>query len=625
MSSNQFWWTFEKGQIHKGVFETIEHLKTKQSSRSEDNVRNLRLYGNSEVLGLRWGDYSIVKNLSKLTLNVIQSAVDTATARIAKTKPKPMFLTEDGDFTTIRKAQNLEAYIGGCFYNMDFYEKAQTIFRDAGVWGDGMVKFYEEEGEIKCERVLPEEIMVDEDECIYGEDSQKTIHQIKYVSKEVLKAKYKNKNHLIDSASTGGEHYMKSKLTPDMAMVVESWKLSDGGKTKGKHTLCISNCTLFEEDYAQDFFPFEKWGWNPRLLGYWSQGIAEILTGIQIEMNKTLKTYQISLHLGAVPKVFIEDGSKISSNHINNEIGAIIKYRGTMPTEGTLMRIPPELMQTILFLYDKAFQQIGLSTMSAQSEKLVGLDSGKALRTFHEIESERFAVTAQRWENFYMKCAKKVVKMSKNVAEKYPDMKVKTLDSKRMKVIKWKDVDLEEDSFVMKMYPTNLLADNPSSKLQEVRELMEVGLINKRTASSLLDFPDIESAMSLQNSIVEDIRATIEDIVDEGLYNPPEPFQDLEYAIPQIQSAYLKYKRSNLDIERLELFTRWIEDAMMLLSPPAAENTGFEDAPEAEDQEVMPEDLEAVPEGMEEELEGGDPEQMIQQMMDEEEANQGQF
>lgn len=580
--NNGFWWNGKKGEVHKGVFETIKHLQTKQANKSEENLRNLRLYGNSEVLGLRWGDYSTVKNLSKLTLNVIQSAVDTATARIAKTKPKAMLLTEDGDYSMIRKAKSLEQYIGGCFYNMDFYEKAQSIFRDAGVWGDGLIKFYEEDGQIKCERVVPEEIMVDEDECIYGESSQKTMHQIKYVSKDVLKAKHKGKNYLIDSANTGSEHYMKSKLSPDMAMVVESWKIPDGKGKKGRHTISISNCDLFDEEYEVDYFPFEKWGWNPRLMGYWSQGISEILTGIQIELNKVLKNYQISLHLGAVGKLYVEEGSKVVTSHLNNQIGSIIKYRGTMPTEGQLMRIPPELMQTIIFLYDKAFQQIGLSTMSTQSEKPTGLDSGKALRTFHDIESERFAVTSQRWENFYMKCSKKVIKMSKRMAEKNKDMSVKVVDSKNMKVIKWKDVNMEEDAYVMKMYPTNLLSDDPSSKFQEVTELMNSGLINQRTASSLLQFPDIENAMSLQNSIVEDIRGTIEDIVDEGLYNPPEPFQDLEYAIPQMQSAYLKYKRSNLEIERLELFARWIEDAMALLTPPAPPEEEIDPETEAE-------------------------------------------
>jgi len=325
---------------------------------------------------------------------------------------------------------------------------------------------------------------------------------------------------------------MKSKLAPDMAMVVESWKIPDGKGRKGRHTISISNCDLFDEEYEVDYFPFEKWGWNPRLMGYWSQGISEILTGIQIELNKVLKNYQISLHLGAVGKLFVEEGSKVVTSHLNNQIGSIIKYRGTMPTEGQLMRIPPELMQTIIFLYDKAFQQIGLSTMSTQSEKPTGLDSGKALRTFHDIESERFAVTAQRWENFYMKCSKKVIKMSKRMAEKDSSMAVQTIDNKRMKVIKWADVNMEDDAYVMKMYPTNLLADDPSSRLQEVTELMANGLVNQRTASSLLQYPDIEDAMSLQNSIVEDIRATIEDIVDEGLYSPPEPFQDLEYAIP---------------------------------------------------------------------------------------------
>ena len=197
--------------------------------------------------------------------------------------------------------------------------------------------------------------------------------------------------------------------------------------------------------------------------------------------------------------------------------------------------------------------------------------------------------------------------MSKKMAKENPKMQVKTLDNKRMKIIKWADVDMSKDAYVLKVYPTNLLADDPSSRLQDVTELMASGLINQRTASSLLEFPDIENAMSLQNSIVEDIRATIEDIVDEGLYSPPEPFQDLEYAIPQMQSAYIKYKRSNVEIERLELFTRWIEDAMLLVSPPAAQA----------EEELDPE-MEA--EMLEEETVG--PDQAIDEMVAQEEMPQ---
>jgi len=565
-NDKSFWWEATKGQVHKSIDELINHLAIKQTQKSEDNLRNLRLYGNTEVLGLRFGEFQKIKSLNKLTLNVIQSTIDTATARIAKSKPKPMFLTDDGDFTAMRRAKNLTSYIYGQFYTMDLYETGQDIFRDGAVFGDGFIKFNEEVGKFSCERVFPEEIIVDDDEAMYGKPSQ--MLQQKYVSKQALRRLYPKNNQMINNSGLGtASSFMYSKHTPDMIRVVESWYLPDSEGKGGRHCITVEKGDLLDEKYTRDYYPFEKWSWNKRLLGYWSQGIAEVLTGIQIEINKILKTTQLSLHLGAVPKIFLEEGSKVVKSHLNNQVGGIVTYRGTLPKEGALMSVPPELFMSLDRLYTKAYEMIGLSEMSATGRKAVGLDSGKAIRTAQDVESERFSVVSQRWENFYMRCSKKIIRMSRDAAKDNPDLKVTALDRNSIKEIKWTDVDLAEDKYIMKCYPTNLLADTPSGKWADVKDMMEVGFLDKRQASSLLDYPDIEAVTSLDNALMDDLKGLIDDIIDKGIYTPPEPFQDLEWMIPMVQSSYLKYKRTNIDVEKLELFARWIDDAMIMISP----------------------------------------------------------
>ncbi len=604
MEDSNKWYNCKSDEISKKIDGLVTHLHLKQSYRTEANLRNVRLYGNIEVLGLRIGEFSTVSNLNRLTLNVVQSAIDTATSRIAKSKPKPTFLTDGGDWSMQTKAKNLEKFMSGSFYNMDIYEKGQKVFRDGCIMGDGFLHFFadSEKKEIQCERVFPEEILIDEDEAMYGEESLKTMHRIKYVSKSTLKAQFPKMKAQIQAAPSAKEHgesYLHSQYSTDIVRVVESWRLREG-KTLGKHTICLKNVTLFEEKYDKDYFPFERWFWNERVLGYWSQGIAEQLTGIQIEINKLLKTIQLTMHLGCVPKIFLEDGSKVVQSHLNNKIGSIIKYRGTRPTEGQLMSVPPELFLQLDRLYQKAFEIIGISLMSAQSQKPADLSSGKALRTFHDIESGRFAVVSQRWENFYMRCAKKVIKMTKDMAQDGDAPKIKAVDSRYMKTISWDEVDLPEDSYIMKVYPTNLLADDPSGRLSDITDMMDKGLLNVRQAQSLLDYPDLESVLSFENSIVEDIKATIEDIVDNGILNAPEPVQDLEYAIPVMQSAYLKYKRSSLPTERLDLFLTWIAQAVEILAPE-----------EEEEAELPPEAMEEV----EAELDV-DPEMEIEQALE---------
>ena len=67
-----------------------------------------------------------------------------------------------------------------------------------------------------------------------------------------------------------------------MVKVIESWHLSSGPKAKdGKHTIC-TNATLFKEDYDKEYFPFVFFRWNVRPVGFFGQGLAEQLQGLQL-------------------------------------------------------------------------------------------------------------------------------------------------------------------------------------------------------------------------------------------------------------------------------------------------------------------------------------------------------
>jgi len=562
------WWEEDKGEVHKKLFAYLENLKIKQAGRSEDNLRNLKLYGNSDVLGLRMGEFNRSSSSNRITLNVVQMAVDTVTARMAKSKPKPVFITEDGDFTLRRQSKLLEQFVMGQFARLKLYRLGPKIQRDSGVFGDGFLYWYWKNDEICCERVFPEEIQVDEDEAVYSDPRQ--ISRTKYISKTRLRELYPQKIEAIDQLGTESGSFMFDSMENDMVTIVETWRLGEG-KSKGRHAIAIKTATLLDEVYAYDYIPFTRLSWSERLLGYYSQGIAEILTGIQVEINKILRTIQRSMHMGAIPKIFVESGSKVVSSHLNNDIGTIVTFTGTPPQSGALMSVPQDLYVQLDKLYSRAFEQVGVSQMSTAGEKPSGLNSGKALRTFHDIENERFAVHAQKYEDFYMDCARMVVRMSKDGAKSGKGLKSTVIDGKQMKVIKWEDITITDDQYVMRLYPTNLLSDTPSGRLSDVDDLIQMGLIDQVQAKALLDYPDIEGALSLDNAKYEDILATIEQFVDKGIYQPPEEFQDLSYGIGMIQLAYLKYKRWGLEDERLDLFRTWIEDAMLILSPPQPE------------------------------------------------------
>lgn len=569
MNNAHYYWYKQKTEPHKYIFPYVTAISARQIQTQTENVKHMRLYGNKEYNGLSQFNYMQAENSysvqNRVTLNVIQSMVDTAVSKITKNKPKPYFLTDDGDFTLKRKAEKLTKFAEGQFYSTKLYSIMPRIFSDACIFGTGALKIYRDGTKIKAERVFIDELTVDDNEAIYGEPRQ--LHQRKWINKDVLAAAYPKYKGAIESCvDMNNPNIDASCRSGDMLLVVESWHLRSSETSKdGKHVICINNETLCNEEYDKDYFPFVFSRWAERPLGFWGQGIAEQLTGIQLEMNKILRTIQVSMHLVSVPKMLVEASSKILSTHLNNKIGGIIKWAGTKPEFSTLGSVPAELFTQLDRLYTRSFEIIGLSQLSAQSQKPSGLNSGKAMRTYNEIETERFMACAKRYEQTFLDACEIMIDYAKDIAEETNNYEVKVPGSDFLKTIKWEDVSMENDQYMMQIFPTSALSSTPSARLAEVQELMQAGLVSKEDGMKLLDFPDLKSYYNMTNSGVEDIERQIELMVDKMEYQAPEPFQNLQYGLKKMQQAYLMYKSQNAPDELLELFRQWMSDANELL------------------------------------------------------------
>lgn len=563
------WWKRDEKDVHQSVFSYIRKMDQAQGYKQQDNLRFMRLFGNHEFAGINAYNYMRTEQSyntqNRVTLNIVQSMIDTVTSKIGKNKPRPYFLTDGGDFTLKRKAEKLSKFAEGQFYATEFYEKARQAFQDSCIFGTGAVKIYREGDKICAERIFIDELTIDDMESYYQLPRQ--MHQRKWIHKEVLSEMFpKAKGAILSAANDSGRQDEFKDRQGDMLLVVESWHLKSGPKAKdGKHIICINNETLFSETYDKDYFPFVFFRWGLKPLGFWGYGIAEQLTGLQLEINKILKTIQVSMHLVSVPKIFLEASSKVVSAHLNNKIGGIIRYAGTKPSEGALGSVPPELFAHVDRLYNRAYEIVGISQLSAQSTKPSGLNSGKALRTFNDLESERFMAVAQRYEQAYLDGVKIMIDLAKDISDETGNYSVKVPGSGFLKTIKWEDVNMEEDQYMLQCYPTSALSQTPSARLQEVQELLQAGFISKEDGMKLLDFPDLKSYYNMANAGVEDIERQIEDMIEDGEYQSPEPYQNLQYGITKMQQAYLMYRSQKAPEDRLELLRRWISDANNLV------------------------------------------------------------
>jgi hypothetical protein len=579
------WW---KGKSEEdralGLISTATFLKEQQAYRFRQASLHARLYGNMPLTGF-YGSNSMGKlsNSSQLpmdrpTMNVIQSCVDTLVSRITQSRPRPVFLTDGGNYRTQRLAEQLNNFMDGELHATKAHQMGELILRDAAVIGTGVIKAYrDQEDKVALERTLATELLVDPNDSLFGAPRQ--LYQLKLVDRSVVAEMFANKKSRVDNAEqaypdSGGE---SSKTVSDQIMLVEGWHLKSGpDATDGKHIIACSDGMLFEEDYDKDRFPFVFLPYSPRLVGFFGQPLTEQLMGTQIEINKMLMTAARSINLSGVPRVWLEDGSKVVKAHITNEIGMIGTYRGKPPIfEPGNTGLAPDFYAQLQRLVEYAYQQSGISSLAATSQKPAGLDSGQAIREYDDLQSDRFAALNKRYDNMYIDLAYLIVDLAKDIAEdtgSYASVYPSKAGTQEVDLPK---MDIIEDSFVIQCFDSSALPKDPAGRKQEVVERMQAGLLTPDQARKLLDLPDLQAEEKLLNAGEDRIKKILDEIVEDGQYSPPDPFMDLDKAHTLAIQFYNLYTQSELEEDKAEMLRTFAtqalalkQEAMAAMAPP---------------------------------------------------------
>jgi len=390
-----------------------------------------------------------------------------------------------------------------------------------------------------------------------------TVSQPIFIHKRLLSAMYPEHARAIQlSAHNIDEKFTTSGLQEEFALVTEAWHLkSTPDSNDGRRVICTDKVTLVDEPYDKDYFPFTWFRWLPNVIGFYGVSLAERLVGNQVEINKMLRIIQKSFHLGSAFKVFLEFGSKVAKEHINNEIGSLVYYTGQKPEFYVPQTVHPEFFQHLNWLIKSSFEETGVSQLSATSKIPAGLESGVAIREYNDVETERFSVIAQNFEHTYLDTAKIYIDLSREMHEMGIDMQVVAESKRFIEKIKWSDTGLENNEYMMQMFPTSMLPAEPAGRLQFIQELVQAGYVSQDYAPSLLDFPDLQGYMSIKNAAVDNLLHTVDLLLYKGKYQPPEPFQNLTLGIPLMQSVYLRARADGAPESRLENLRRWISEA----------------------------------------------------------------
>jgi hypothetical protein len=634
------WWTADAEKIPGTIFSLSKEFARAQSQRLSSLERWFRLYNNSPARGVLPGNYYRtdygVSRQNRLTINVVKSCIDTLHAKIGKNRVRTLFLTSGGSWSEQKKAKQLQKFTDGLFYQTEFYKTAATVFRDAAIFGTGIVKILEgDDCCVKIERGFVDEFFVDEVEAAYTPYPQ-ALYQRRALPRDMLAAMYEKSDpryKMVMEAPQAKLHASARAFgtQADLVEVIEGWhlpskkpgdldrkrvrawaeKIKGGGKDArvaeealdayliensedGRHVFTVETGVLSMEGWRRQKHCIETLHWTAPIRGFINGiGISEELMGIQYEINKILRKIQDSIDW-CVPKLFVPKGSKVVLSHLDDIAGGIIEYYGSAANKPQIeawSAVSPELFAQLDRLVRTAFESVGVSELSAQSKKPAGLESGRALETYNDIESERFIMAGRAYEDFTLACAGQSIDLAREIAEREGDYAVQApIRRAAIEPIKWSDIDLKADAYVLQAYPVSALPTRPEGRLQFVADLMNLQFLDREDALRLLDFPDLDAVNELSEASADFCAWQIEKMIDTGLVVEPEPQQNLKYALAKANAAFLKLQtlsQKNLEGERALLnFSKLC--VQRLMPPPAPMLPGMPGAAPGPGMPAMP-------------------------------------
>ncbi len=509
-TKEQDWWDIPRdegpnAQLANKVIQTCQDIERRQQGISDGNRRHAKLYAGYLPQAMAWGvsPSHNIRQPFETTKAVVRSICDTATALIVRTRPKASFVTDGADWETQLQAEDLDQFTVAQFEQGGLYQVAPRAFHDTTVFGTGGWKFCPsgsgEDFTVNYERVLIDDIVVDEDECRDSLEPQNVYHRLP-VRKEALLRKYASGD---DSASRDIRHRIEgnsnqgwpTRYVPrDRVVVVEATHVDCEGNNR--RVLCANGVVLRDEVWPFDFHPYTWLWWAPPISGFYGDGIAYRQLGRQQRITYTYRWIQRCHDLFATPRAWIDPAGGPPTMQISNEIGQVIMARKP-PVFEQKQIIPPEVYRWLDELERGGYEDEGISQVSAENRLPPGLESAPAQREYSFKEGQRFAPVSQRWENaIAVDTARKTVAFFRhNFQNTKKKPSVKWASRRFVMNIKWPDLD--ESCYVIRPEASSLDALSPSARTQSALELAQTGWISPQEGRALVAHPDLRESDEL--------------------------------------------------------------------------------------------------------------------------------
>jgi len=513
-------------------------------NRSED-IWNL--YGNVLAYYNQYG-----ANTEDLPyLNVLRSCVDTMLSKLSQTKVRPFFNPVNGTYKTTKVCRNAQVFFDEFYDKQDIYKKLIASMGDALIFDMGVEWIDDETSTVR--RIPPWEFHFDAGEMSIGELTRCAIVKKQYPL-IALRDKIK-----------GTEYEKAMNASPNAYVCYKRYYDLLGGM----EYQYIGTTLISERKIKFTVPPFVWIYYKEPIKGALSDSMIDSVYQIQRMIDELTYKIATASKLSPTNTIFIPKGSDIKASiYASSKIGDVFEYNiaGAGSSNPITVATPPAIdsqyIQLLELFEAKMYNLTGVSQLSAQSKKPSGINSGVALQTLEDVESERHNVVLSNYIRFARDLAERIIDV-------YPEDEDVLPNRQGRNQTKWKDIKKERDMFNVQFSASSSLSKDPKVKMEQIEKLLSMKVIDPSMASTLLEMPDLEGAYSITTAAYNSNEKTLERIVE----NPPDA--DGKYHFFECTDINLLFKQSvnlllRLDasdenpevLERLTLFINQLKEGM---------------------------------------------------------------
>lgn len=462
-------------------------------------LRNLRLYTYSMNVSLDqikegniigyWTLLDGSNYTSSINENVIASCIDSLTSMMSGKLTRPYISGINTTFNERQIIQQAQQFFDIFIDRTNLNEVVTEAFRDSCIFGNGFIFIDGRNKTVK--KALPWQVIYKPAEKTYGKVTQ-VLYERKDYPATLLPYK-------VDTP------YVTYSIFYD---------------TNAHQEVHIVNNEIKEIlQYLPNEVPFIQLNYTNPVYGRDATSVVDLLYGIQMKIHDLYQTFSEASRKNPAQTFLVPKGTDIKVTSLTNRVGQVIQYNPVEGVSNPVQAVTPnfigdQYIQAIQMLKNDAYEITGVSKLSAQSQKPTGLDSGRALQTMNDIESERFEVQQRAVIVAYTEVMRKCIECFN------PEELILPEDLNK-KPILWADLQKLINKTKISFNALQYLSKDPSTRMAQIDNLEAKGYINRNQAMSYYNIPDTDAAYNYANNSYN----AVQEIINEALYEE-------DYTIP---------------------------------------------------------------------------------------------